>query len=210
MKKVRLQKVTKAVQILQMGKFGKKEFAYLKQLNKIELGNLIAAQCKKLPNEKRLDFLNCLWPVLDCETRRQTYEYNHLRIKQEIHNGIINDKSVPAINEISARTHLSRKTIYKHLKSIDTSKYYLEERLKEKMISMSLKDKVLSMAMQGDIKAARLYFQLTGTIKQTGTETSWLTINNTAIDLKILALLPVESKEKIERVIEAELIKVKG
>lgn len=129
-------------------------------------GKEIRKQIKGLPKEKIHEYFNTVSDRLDSDCRSQVYEANHERIILMIRNYILSHDCSPAINDIAEKTNLSRKTIYSHLQSFDTSEFYDTERRKRKMVAESLINKLGVLAHNGDVRAAKLFLQVTGYINQ--------------------------------------------
>lgn len=72
---------------------------------------------------------------------------------------------MPTKNQIVEETGLSRQTIGKHLKNYQTHPLFAEERLKFKFMSDRILAKLYSVAVSnGDVRAARLYFEVVGNL----------------------------------------------
>lgn len=119
-----------------------------------------------LDKSDRLEYMNTCEPSLDEDGRSQLYEANHNRIMNAFIEHIKVYTSSPSVLAIAEATHLSRKTVYKHLTEFKNSKWYQLEKRKQEMIALALIEKLGWLSHRGDMKAARLFLSLTGHLKE--------------------------------------------
>lgn len=98
--------------------------------------------------------------ILDSESRNHRWQANHTAIQASIANLLQKLNRMPAVAEIAEETHLSRQTINKHLKNFDSQELYQQEWNKLRYASVNILGTVMKLAIKGDVKAARLYFDI--------------------------------------------------
>jgi DNA-binding phage protein len=113
-----------------------------------------------LKGESRDLLMAKLNTLLRKEDKNQLWQYNHSRIQATISNLLNKYDRMPTVEEISEKSELSRQTIYKHLKQFDRQKQFKDEWDKIRYASISIFATVAKYALQGDMKAAMLYFDI--------------------------------------------------
>jgi hypothetical protein len=108
---------------------------------------------------------------------------------------------------IARETGLSRQTVAKHLTDYKTHPQYLAEMEQFKYMAPKILAGVCKLACNGDVKAARLYFEMVGAInkKQPNTvinkQNNYIQINNTILSQENLNQLSKEQLNQIEHII---------
>jgi hypothetical protein len=102
------------------------------------------------------------------ETRSVLWEENRALITQAITSHLHLHGTVPGKTKLSLLTGLSRQTIHRHLKEYNTSPYMADELNKLKVISADLMFQLSKQALEGCIKSAKLFFMLTGHLRNAG------------------------------------------
>ena len=193
-------------------------FKEFKETYPYKFDNLIEWLSDKLNNaikeNKDIDFyfnrIENAFSLLDNESitkvKRERWRLNEAKIKNCIHNELINKGQIPSVGEISDQTGLSRVTVSKHLTETQLSEFKNEQRETFKILSTNVLQRIYKIGMEtNDIKALKLFFQLTGGNIQLETvvNNNYILINNTKIDNTIINQLPIESRETIEQIIIA-------
>ncbi len=106
--------------------------------------------------------------LLSGEVRNALWEENRALITNAISSHLQLHGTVPGKTKLSLLTGLSRQTIHRHLKEYNTSPYMADEADKLKVISADLMFQLGRQAMGGCIKSAKLFFTLTGHIRNAG------------------------------------------
>lgn len=136
--------------------------------------------------------------------KRERWRVNELKIKNCIHFELIERGHIPSVAEISDKTGLSRVTVSKHLTETQLSQFRNEQLETFKILNSNVLQRIYRIGMQtNDIKALKMYFQLTGGNIQLETivNNNYIQVNNTKIDSTIINQLPIESREAIEKII---------
>ena len=114
-----------------------------------------------LTGDERDAFIIQITPFLEESNNNSlVWERNKYVIKEAIVNHLQGAKGLPNISTISKKTGLSRPTVYKHLEFIQTDEFLLTENLKLKAIYSELVGVIGLNALQGDMKAAKLFLEI--------------------------------------------------
>ena len=120
---------------------------------------------------------------------------------------------MPTKNEIASKTGLSRQTVFKHLKEYDSNPLYSNQIQQFRFMADRVLAKVIKMAVagEGNIKAARLYFDVMGssfngqspnnTLIQN--QNNYIQINGTVLSQETLKQLSPEQLNQIEKVLKS-------
>ena len=122
---------------------------------------------------------------------------------------------MPTKNQIAQDTGLSRQTVHKHLNGYVDNPFFVEQQKQFKFMADRILAKVIKMAGQGDMKAARLYFDVMGnlsngqppnntTIKN---QNNYIQINGTVLSQETIKHLNPEQLNTIESILKAALPK---
>lgn len=186
--------------------------ADMKKLNKEErkrFDDMYMERQTHLQGKERYQLIEQFYETLTDETKSQVWEHNHNQIMATMSNLIQMLNRMPTVTEIADETQLSRTTVHKHLKEYRTDPNYKEQKEQYKFLGDRLLAKVYQYATTGNLKAARLYFEVTGTLNETRTkittQNNYIQINGLVIDEKQLAKLPPERVSEIENLIKTAL-----
>ena len=141
--------------------------------------------------------------------RRDRWYINDNIIKNYIHKRLYENSHLPTNSDISRATGLSRVTIDKHIKENGANIYKTEERDKYKMLN----DRAISRLYQvgvkeNNLKALKMFIDLTGEPKKTVVNNHYIQINNTRIDSLLIDQLPIETRNQIEALIINNTLKL--
>ncbi len=118
---------------------------------------------------------------------------------------------MPTKNELAESTGLSRQTIHKHLKEYATHPLYEGYIEQFKFMAPKVLAKVYKFAINGDIRACRLYFDILGANGLTANYTliknqnNYIQINNTVLSQENIRSLTPEQLNIIEEVLKTAL-----
>ena len=141
------------------------------------------------------------------QTKSQIWTINHIRINNSIFKLVQHLNRMPSKDEIAEESGLSRQTIHKHLSEYSEHPLFKEELIQYRFASNSLLSVIYKMAIQGDIKAAKLFFNVVGndaSPKQTiGTQNNYIQINGTILNQDILKQLTPDKLIQIEEIVKS-------
>lgn len=210
-----LQKLTDlqiAQEFLSQKKLTMKGFWKLTKPQQDLLNEEINRRINTLTGERKDMFVAKLNGLLDKEDKNQLWQHNHTRIQTTLSNLLMEYNRMPTVDKLAQQSGVSRQTVYKHLKHFNTQKQYKEEWDRIRYASISIFATVAKCALKGDMKAARLYFDI---IDNSGGEgrtyiknqvnnqqNHYLTINSVKLDEPTLNSMPVELLQQIEEFVK--------
>jgi len=176
---------------------------------KNEFGQYLTELINEKSGSELDNLLEKISEILPQSTKNQLWENNQYKITVAISELMEEYGKMPTKNRIAEGTGLSRQTISKHLKDYQTHPLFAEEKLKFKFMSDRVLAKVYKVAISnGDIKAARLYFEVTGylgsqsTPKNTfNTQNNFIQINQNKITQDNIKQLSPEQISVIEGIL---------
>ena len=136
------------------------------------------------------------------ETKRQIWDYNHTRITVALTNLIIEKGRMPCKVDIQERTGLSRVTIDKHLKEYQNNPEYIKRAEQFTFLGDKVLAKVFSLAVNGDIKACKLYLECMGKFGTSiNTQNNYIQINGLTISQEQIKNLQIEQLKQIQNIL---------
>ncbi|AYL95820.1 hypothetical protein [Mucilaginibacter celer] len=194
--------------VMGLQKITKADIEGFNEAERESLGDITNQALKHLKGEERDDFLNKIEPIITPATNEQIWEYNHLVIGRAIAKLMGQYGSMPTKYAIAYETGLSRQTVAKHLTGYKTHPQYLAEMEQFKYMVPKILATICKLAYDGDIRAARLYFEIVGATNQQQTKTvineqnnNYIQINNTILSQENLNRLSKEQLYQIERIV---------
>ena len=176
------------------------------------LGKIITERLKKMTGEERDEAITQFESIATQDSKNQIWESNHSLINSAIANLMQEYGCMPGKNSIASKTGLSRQTINKHLKEFNTHPLYLIELEQFRFMASKVLAKIFKFAVNGDIKAAKLYFEIIGgiggqpfnstMIKQ---QNNYIQINSTVVSQENIKLLSHEQLIEIENIVKLAL-----
>ncbi|MDB5087531.1 MAG: hypothetical protein JWR09_1525 [Mucilaginibacter sp.] len=182
----------------------------IEDFNKMERDYLAATATEmlnQLKGEERDNFISKIEQIIPANTKNQFWEHNHFLIGRAINKLMREYGFMPSKSAIAEETGLSRQTVTKHLKDYKTNPEYLAEIEQFKFMAPKVLGTVFKFATNGDVKAARLYFEMIGAINKqrsntvVNEQTNYIQINNTILSQENLKQLSVEQLNQIECIV---------
>ncbi|WP_374949453.1 hypothetical protein [Mucilaginibacter sp.] len=164
----------------------------------------------KLKGAERDVFLAKITPILPADSRTQLWENNHVVITTAITSYIHEYGIMPAKGAIAEQTGLSRQTVAKHFNDYKTHPELLAEMEQFKFMAPRVLSTVFRSAVNGDMRAARLYLEVSGGMDKqtTGTvvteQNNYIQINNTILSQENLKQLSAEQLRQIEDIVRKD------
>jgi hypothetical protein len=182
-----------------------------------ELNDLLRAMYDKINSLHGLDlddFLAKVDILLTDDTRNMLWERNHNNITAAIGNLMGDKNRMPSKSEIADLTKLSRQTISKHLKEYASHPLYTEQIEQFRFMTSKVLAKVYDFAVNGDMGAAKLYFNVLGYLNgQNGKNTliqnqnNFIQINGITLSQEAVKSLDPEQLKTIENILKNALPK---
>ena len=167
-----------------------------------------AKKFNELKGYERDTFLEKMEPVTPGYVKNQLWENNHIKITSAISRLMQDYGAMPTKNDLAEQTGLSRQTISKHMKEYRAHPQYLLEMEQFKFMAPKVLAKVFKFAVNGDMRAAKLYFEMVGALgkQQPSTviqeQNNYIQVNNTVLSQETIKLLNAEQLEKIEEMVK--------
>ncbi|MBB5395323.1 hypothetical protein [Mucilaginibacter sp. AK015] len=161
----------------------------------------------KLKDAERDNFLEKISPVITPETKSDIWDYNHTIINNAVITLMRQYGTMPGKKAIAEKTGLSRQTVAKHLKEYQRQPDFTAEMQQFKFMAPNVLTSVFNSALNGDMKAARLYLEMVGAAnkQRSGTvineQNNYLQINNTILSQENLKHLTPAQLNQIESII---------
>lgn len=173
------------------------------------LANTATKMLGRLKGAERDTFLNKIELIIPAETKNRLWEHNQWLISAAITNYMQQHGVMPAKSIIAAETRLSRQTVAKHFKDYKTHPDHLAEIEQFKFMTPRVLSNVFKFALNGDMRAARLYFEMAGTLKQQANtvvneQNNYIQINNTILSQENLKHLTAEQLNQIENIVKMD------
>jgi len=183
----------------------------IKQLTDQELTALNYAINEKLYSlyGKDRDFLlDKIRYIISDESKLNRWNIEHIDLKVAISEFVKDCNRMPSIHELTRRTGFSAKTIRKHLLEFESHQNYTEQQALFKIMGEKILAKVAKFAIEGDVKAARLYFEvINGAIGRQpvnnntfNTQNNYLQVNGKVISQQAILKLPPEQQRQLEAI----------
>ena len=185
----------------------------IQDLNKLERDHLAQAATKMLDQLKgpeRDNFLNKIEQIVPAGTKKDIWEHNQLAINNAIANYMRQYGIMPTKSAIAEQTGLSRQTVTKHFNEYKSGPEYTEQMEQFKFMAPRILANVYKVAGNGDIRAARLFFEMVGAINKPGStiineQKNYIQINNTILSQENLKQLTAEQLNQIENIITKQV-----
>lgn len=151
-------------------------------------------------------------PIFDTETKNQLWEYNHAQITSAIATLMQEQGRMPSKIDLANKTGLSRPTIDKHLKEYTANPLYIQEIEQFKFMTSKVLAKVFKFAVNGDIRACKLYLEFMGNsnlqpINNTliQNQNNYIQINGRVLSQETIKHLNTEQLNVIESILKKAL-----
>jgi hypothetical protein len=193
--------------ILALEKITLKDIECLSQTERRRLGYKATKMLAKLTGTARDNFLEKIEQIMPGGAKNEIWEYNHAVISTFISNYMHKHGVMPDKSTIAEETGLSRPTINKHLIAYRQHPEFIGEMEQFKLMTNQILANVFKHASNGDIIAARLYFEMVGALnKQHGgtvvnAQNNYIQINNTILSQETLKQLSAEQLTQIENIV---------
>jgi hypothetical protein len=152
--------------------------------------------------------------IIPAETKNCLWEYNHALIKNAIDKHMRQYAVMPTKSALAEAAGLSRQTINKHIAEHKQHPEYMAEMEQFKLMGNNVLANVFNAAGKGDMRAARLYFEMIGTLNKNAAGTvvnkqnNYIQINNTILSQESLQQLSAEQLAQIESIVMNSGLKV--
>jgi hypothetical protein len=204
-----LQKLTDArPKIRALLELEKITFQDIKSLTEGERDQLMAyltERINKLKGEEWDEFYAKIEAIVDPSTKNHIWESNHSKITWAISTLMQEFGRLPSRREVAEKTGLSRQSVYNHLRDYANHPLYLEQNEQFRLLVPKVLSRVYQYALKGDIKAARLFFEVVGNLNNSKpnktsiqNQNNFIQINGMVLNQEIIMQLTPGQLNEIE------------
>ena len=199
--------------LLSLEKITQSDIDTLSETERNQLSVLITEKLHLLKDTERDNFYNKIEAITTETTKNQLWEYNHIQINWAISTLMQEYGRMPSKTEIADKTGLSRQTIHKHLKDYASHPQYLGQFEQFRFMISKVLAKVFQYAVNGDIGAAKLYFNVMGYLNNgqnpnntlIQNQNNYIQINGTVLSQETIKHLNPEQLNTIETILKTAL-----
>ena len=196
----------KVTQLLQQDQITPNDIADLTDRERVYFTNTCTKMLNKLSGSRRELFLAKLDQVMAPEGKSDVWEHNQLIISEAVANFMQQYGLMPTKSAIAAQTGLCRQTVATHFAAYKKRPEFAQQTEQFKFMAPQVLANVFKYALAGDMRAARLYFEMIGAKKPeatlTSTQNNYIQINNTILSQENLARLTTEQLNQLEYIIK--------
>ena len=193
----------KTVQLLQLDKIKPNDLNQLNTRERAYFDKACTTILNELTGSEHAAFIAKIDQLITPEAKTDMWEYNHREITQVINYHMKHYGVMPTQKYIAEHTQLSRQTVARHFKEYKTQPDFAAQTEQFKLMAPQVLTKVLMLALGGDMRAARLYFDMIGSNKPDAALTNnYIQINNTILSQENLTRLTTEQLNQIEGIIK--------
>lgn len=180
-----LQKLTESEEkinsVLTLEKITLEDLSSFSKEEKNQFLKIMTERLNTLKGDELERFCNQLEDIMHPRVKNELWENNHINIMWGITHLIKEHGRMPSKSEIAYKTGISRQTIYKHLKDYKNNPYYTEFQQQFNIMSSKVMTTVFQYAINGDMRAAKLYLETIGALKNTSSGYNNGNINNNTL-----------------------------
>jgi len=176
------------------------------------LNSIVSEKMRSLTGEERDLLLKKIDLFMDDAIRNQLWESNHNQITYAISTLMQELGRMPSKNEIAAKSELSRQTIYKHMNDYASHPQYLQQIEQFRFMTSKVLAKVFKFAVNGDVSAAKLYFNVMGNLNAQNAnntliqnQNNYIQINGTVLSQETIKRLSPDQLNTIENILKTTL-----
>jgi DNA-binding transcriptional regulator YhcF (GntR family) len=159
-------------------------------------------------------FLEKIEPIMHGNTKSDIWERNHMQISNAIASHMRQHGAMPTKNDLAQETGISRQTVAKHIKEYKEHPEFAAQMEQFKFMSHKILANVFKHASDGDMKAAKLYFDMVGAANKQPAATvitaqnNYIQINNTILSQENLKNLTAAQLQQIENIVTNKAVEV--
>jgi predicted transcriptional regulator len=171
------------------------------------LQNKLSEILQQAHGAERDSFLEKIDPIMSGNTKNDIWERNHMQISNAIANHIREYGVMPTKNDLAQETGISRQTVAKHIKEYKEHPEFAAQMEQFKFMSHKILANVFKHASDGDMKAAKLFFDMVGAANKQPAATvvtaqnNYIQINNTILSQENLKNLTAAQLQQIENIV---------
>lgn len=160
-----LQRLT-VQELLKLPEIKANDIEHLSESERSEIEKDIAERINNGTPGERDRAINQGWHIMTNSTKNSLWNQNHKRIIMVIHEYLTEYGTLPGASAIAEKTNISRQTATKHLNEFKNSKFYTSIQQQFDAVTENVMMVVYRQAMKGDLKACRLFLEVTGNLNK--------------------------------------------
>jgi len=195
--------------LMELNKISFEDTSKLNNEERLLMMEICTEKINTLKGQDRDELLYKLEDVMPLTIKNQLWENNHIKISIALSKLMQDYGIMPTRNQLADETGLSRQTIFNHLKEYSSNPLYLKDVEQFKLLSNKVLAKVFKYAVNGDLKACRLYFDVVGGLNnqffssvKDVQQNNYIQINNTVLSQDELKQLNEDQLTQIETVLK--------
>lgn len=200
---------TKINKVLSLAQITHKNLEHLSESENNRLMKIITEKFNSLKGTERDKFYKQVELITDESIKNQIWENNHNLITWAISTLMKEYGRMPSKTEIATKTELSRQTIHKHLNEYTNHPQYLGQIEQFRFMTSKVLARVFQFAVNGDTRAAKLYFNVMGFMNNgqapnntlIQNQNNYIQINGTVLSQETIEQLSPEQINSIEKVL---------
>ncbi|UOU98991.1 hypothetical protein MUU74_03325 [Chryseobacterium daecheongense] len=142
---------------------------------------ILVEKLNTLKGDELEGFCTQIEDIMHPRMKNELWENNHINIMWGITTLIKENGRLPSKTEIANKTGISRQTIYKHLRDYKSNPFNNEFQEQLTFMYPKLMSSLFRFAIEGDMKAAKLYLECIGAFKNTSSGNSVNNLNNNTL-----------------------------
>jgi hypothetical protein len=200
----------KADRLLALNNISPEDLEDLDKLERDYIAEICTQRLAQLNGAERDSFLDKIALIITPVTKSDIWEYNHSAITSAISGYMQQFGSMPTRNAIAEKTGFSRQTVAKHFAAYKKHPEFVAQMEQFQFMVPKVLTNVYRHALKGNIRAARLYFEMVGVSKPQANNTivnaqnNYIQINNTILSQDNLKQLSADQLNQIESIIRGQ------
>lgn len=198
--------------LLELEQITEKDKDILTDAEKVQFAEVVTKMLNVLKGHDRDKLLKKVELIATQSTKNQLWETNHIVITSAMANLMLEYGCMPSKNNLAEKTGLSRQTINKHIREYQSHPQYLLEMEQFRFLNSKVLAKVFKFAVNGDMRAAKLYFEMAGNMNSQPAnntliqqQNNYIQINGTVLSQESIKQLTPEQLAQIEGIIKLAL-----
>ena len=180
-----LQKLTESEKkidsVMALKKITLNDLGSLSEEEKNKFLSIMTRKLNSLQGDDLERFCTQIEDIMHPRVKNELWEKNHINIMWGINILIKDNGRMPTKTEIAHKTGISRQTIYKHLKDYKENPFNQEFEQQFSFMYPKLMASLFRFAIEGDMRAAKLYMESIGALKTPISGNGGNNMNNTLI-----------------------------
>jgi hypothetical protein len=205
----------KIQEMLGKGKLRKEDIKLFEDDQLKHLGPFFTKKLNELKGDAFDDFYDKIEAIVPHDTKNQLWERTHNNIVSAISTFMQDNGRMPSPFEIANKAELSVYSVKKHLKDYSKDDRYLNTIHRFEFMTSKVLAKVFKFAVNGDMRAAKLYFDVVGSLSGNSisntlvnTQNNYIQINQLKLSQEIIQQLNEDQLGQIESVLKNVVPKI--